>query len=81
MSNCEDSIYDLEKTFEKSIDEVRLALNLLYTQMGFLESKMDELLKLHKLEPQECTSKHPMLKETYEKHNFAKQLVLGDDNG
>lgn len=79
MCDCEDAIYSLERTLEKSLDGTNEQLNSLVWLIGRLDQSIKELQRLHNIEDF-CESEHPMLKKTFQQHQFAKGLVLGDDD-
>jgi len=82
MSDCEDAIYSLERTLEKYFENIYTQLNAMHHMMAQLDYNMHELQKLHHIDNDSSVcEKHQMLRETYNKHQFAKQLVLGENDG
>jgi hypothetical protein len=80
MSDCEDAIYSLEKSIEKTIDNLCAHMDQLSYRIAKLDRAIHELQKLHHIDNDETVCKqHKMLEDTYNKHQFAKKLILGED--
>lgn len=82
MSDCEDAVYLLERTLEKSLENIRSQLDAIHITMAQIDYNIWELQQIHHIDNDASVcEKHQMLKDTYNKHQFAKKLILGENSG
>lgn len=79
--SIEDAVYDLERLLEKQLESIRVELDRVNERLAMIDGSLHELQRLHYIDNVNVSNKHPMLRETYEKHQFAKRLILGEDDG
>lgn len=81
VDRIEDAVYSLERTVEKNLRAIVEIQSETLHILNNLHCSIVELQRLHHIDnerPSEDATE--MLKQTYQKHQFAKGLVLGEQN-
>lgn len=81
IDDLEGAVYSLERTVEKNLRRVMEAQSEMMHILNNLHHSIVELQRLNNIDNEDPSADAPeMLKQTYQKHQFAKGLVLGEQN-
>lgn len=79
IDRLEDAIYSLERAMEKNFHQLADIQKETLHVLHVLTESIVELQKLHNIDNERPPDHAPdMVKQTFEKHQFAKRLAIGE---
>lgn len=82
LDNIEYALESLERKIDSNLRELWKMQHTVFKTLSDIQKDIQELQKLHKIDNQEMPpGANKLLQDTYNKHQFAKKLILGETDG
>lgn len=82
LDNIEYALESLERKIDSNLKDLWKMQHAVCKALSDLQKDIQELQKLHKIDNQEIPpDSNRLLQDTYDKHQFAKKLILGETDG